>query len=102
MHTIDVSVVFAMPTKQWCYQATVDRGFSAQDLILQSGFLDSIDSLNGVELQLLDIGVYAQKVELDYLLQAGDRVEIYRPLLADPKEVRRRLAKLGKTIGNKP
>jgi len=101
MHTINVSVVFATHSKQWCYEAVVNRGFSAQELISQSGFLDSIEDFVDVDLNSLEIGVYAQKVELDYLLQANDRLEIYRPLLADPKEVRRRLAKQGKTIGNK-
>ena len=43
--------------------------------------------------------MYADKIEPDYLLEQGDRVEIYRPLLADPKEVRRQLALVGKTMG---
>ena len=38
------------------------------------------------------VGIFSRKVTLDYLLSAGDRVEIYRPLLADPKEVRRQKA----------
>jgi len=101
MHTINVSVVFATPLKQWIYEAEVDRGTSAQELIRESNFLCSIDSLKSVELNTLEIGVFAQKVELDYLLTADDRVEIYRPLKADPKEVRRKLAKIGKTMGSK-
>jgi len=49
----------------------------------------------------LSIGVFSQKVAHDYLLEEGDRLEIYRPLTADPKEVRRQLALIGKTMKKK-
>jgi len=79
----------------------VARGTSAQDLIELAGFMDDIEELAEKSTDDLLIGIYAEKVDLDYLLEEGDRVEIYRPLTADPKEVRRQLALLGKTIGSK-
>jgi putative ubiquitin-RnfH superfamily antitoxin RatB of RatAB toxin-antitoxin module len=100
MHTINVSLVFASDKKQWIHEACVARGTSAQELIESSALMAEVEFLSKQRLENLDIGVFAQKVELDYLLQEGDRLEIYRPLTADPKEVRRQLALLGKTIGN--
>lgn len=98
-HNIDVSVVYGLRDQQWLKQLSVPRGTSALELIELSGFMDNIDDLKDKLLEQLVIGVFAQKVASDYLLQEGDRVEIYRPLTADPKEVRRQLALLGKTIG---
>jgi putative ubiquitin-RnfH superfamily antitoxin RatB of RatAB toxin-antitoxin module len=100
MHTINVSLVFASEQKQWIHQASMPRGTSAQELIESSGLMTEVDYLSSQRLETLVIGIFAQKVELDHLLEEGDRLEIYRPLTADPKEVRRQLALLGKTIGN--
>lgn len=58
-----------------------------------------IPELADANLAELKLGVFSEKVDGDYLMQEGDRLEIYRPLLADPKEVRRQLAALGKTMG---
>ena len=101
MHRIKVSIVYATPEKQWLNEFHVQRGTSAQDLIEKSNILNKIDSLNGTDINALMLGIFAEKVSLDYLLEEGDRLEIYRPLTADPKEVRRQLALLGKTIGGK-
>ncbi len=101
MHTITVSVVYATREKQWIYEATVDRGTSAQELLQMSGFLDELADLNAIALNEVELGVFSQKIEHDHLLEANDRVEVYRPLTADPKEVRRQLAKMGKTMGAK-
>jgi len=101
MHRISVSIVYATAKQQWFDEFTVQRGTSAYELIEMSGLLNKIDALNDTPINELNIGVFAQKVTADYLLEEGDRVEIYRPLSADPKEVRRQLALLGKTIGGK-
>ena len=101
MHQIAVSVAYATPEKQWVYDTVGARGTSAQELIELSGFMDEIPQLEEKTLDSLMIGVYAEKVTMDYLLVEGDRVEIYRQLTADPKEVRRQLALMGKTMSNK-
>ncbi len=101
MYKIKVSIVYAVPEKQWLNEFHVQRGTSAQELIVKSNILNEIDSLTGTDINVLKLGVFAEKVNLDYLLEEGDRLEIYRPLTADPKEVRRQLALLGKTIGGK-
>ena len=99
MHRIDVSIVYATVDQQWCIEKSVLRGTSAAELLELSGFLKDIKSLVGMSMEELQLGVYAEKVAPDHLLEQGDRVEVYRPLTADPKEVRRQLARLGKTIG---
>lgn len=100
MHDIEVSIVYATPEQQTLKELRVTRGTNAVELIQQSGFLQEIEELRDVPLEDLKIGVFAQRVQTDYLLEAGDRLEIYRELSADPKEVRRQLALLGKTIGS--
>ena len=101
MHQINVSLVYATAEKQWIHEARVARGTSAAELIDDSGFMGMIESLSNKQIDALDIGVFSQKVAHDYLLEEGDRLEIYRPLTADPKEVRRQLALMGKTMGKK-
>ena len=101
MHNISVSVVYATKEKQWLFETIVARGTSAQELIEMSDFFAQIEDLKGGGIDALTIGVYTEKVTMDYLLEEGDRVEIYRPLTADPKQVRRQLALMGKTMGNK-
>ena len=101
MHEIQVSVVYATAAHQWIFEQRVARGTSAQELIELSGFHDRIADLKAAKLEDLEIGIVSQKTGLDTLLEEGDRVEIYRPLTADPKEVRRQLALMGKTMGNK-
>ncbi len=99
MHQISVSLVYGTAQKQSVYEARVARGTSALELIEISGFMDNIESLRGQAISSMTVGVFSQKVSIDYLLREGDRLEIYRPLTADPKEVRRQLALMGKTMG---
>jgi len=101
MHKITVSVVYAKPEKQWLAELEVSRGTQAFELLELSNFTRDIPDLSGVDLGQINFGVYSNKVSSDYLMQDGDRLEIYRPLHADPKEVRRQLAEVGKTMGKK-
>lgn len=101
MHSISVSVVYATPEKQLIKERQIPRGTSALELVTLSGIMKEFDELQSSSLDDLELGVFAQRVSHDYLLEDGDRVEIYRNLKADPKEVRRQLAKLGKTMGKK-
>ena len=101
MHKITVSIVYATAEKQWLKELRVMRGTSAKELIDQSGFLTEIVDLQGRVVGELNIGIYAQKTDMEHLMEEGDRLEIYRDLTADPKEVRRQLALLGKSMGKK-
>lgn len=99
MKKITVSVVYAEKDQQWVFESSIVRGDNALELVQQSGFMDTIPSLKHKELGSLELAVFAQPISHDHLLEEGDRVEIIRPLTADPKVVRREMAKLGKTIG---
>lgn len=98
---IDVSVVYAKAQQQWIKEIQIERGSSVEDAIIASGLLDEVAELEVGSINELQVGVYSKKVKLDELVSAGDRIEIYRALKADPKEVRRQLALLGKTMGNR-
>ena len=93
--------VYATPAKQWLYELDVPRGTLAGELLDLSGIKREISMEHLMIDGSLRLGVYSQPVDQDYLLEDGDRVEIYRALTADPKEVRRQLASLGRTMGKK-
>lgn len=87
--TIKVEVVLAMPERQELVSLEVAIGSTLGDAINQSGLLEMFE---GFELDPAKVGIFGQKTGLDQVLCDGDRVEIYRPLIADPKEVRRQRA----------
>lgn len=101
MRKIAISIIYAEREQQWLKELSIIRGGNAEEAILASGLLEQVPALAGVSIESLRIGNYAQPIQLDTLLNEGDRIEIYRPLNADPKEVRRQLALLGKTMGKK-
>lgn len=85
---IDVEVVYAAIDRQVLLSLTVPAGTTVRAAVLMSGVGEAF-----AELGLADcpVGIFG-KVVTDpdnHPVQAGDRIEIYRPLLADPKEVRR-------------
>lgn len=93
---IRVEIAYATPTTQYKEQITVPTGSTAQQVIERSSVLKKFTE---IKLSQNRIGIYGNLIELDAIVDDGDRLEIYRPLRADPKEVRRRLAKEGKTMG---
>lgn len=84
-----IEVVLAMPDRQELVALDVADGANIADAIAQS---DILELFEGFELDASRVGVFGQKAKLDQVLRDGDRVEIYRPLLIDPKELRRQRA----------
>ena len=85
--SILVEVVFALPDKQRIVKLQVPVGTTAFDAVTLSEIDQFFEELTiSPELKL---GVWGKAVTADRALEAGERVEIYRPLLADPKEVRK-------------
>jgi putative ubiquitin-RnfH superfamily antitoxin RatB of RatAB toxin-antitoxin module len=85
---IDVEVVYATIDRQVLLSVTVPAGTTVREALLKSGIGEAFSEL---DLASCPVGIFG-KVIADpdrHLAQAGDRIEIYRPLLADPKEVRR-------------
>jgi len=93
---IDVEIVYALPERQYLFRRRVPAGTRVGELLRQSEILRK---LPGIDLQLDRVGIFGRRVPPDTRLRAGDRVEIYRPLTADPKAVRRAHAAAG---GNAP
>ena len=94
-HKIRVEVVLAMPERQELVSLDVAKGTTVAEAIEISGLPEKF---KGFELDLKSVGIFGQKADPAKVLREGDRVEIYRPLIADPKEVRRQRAlKQGKT-----
>lgn len=94
---VRVEVVFACPDRQRVLVVTLAKGSTAADAIRQSGIEEAFA---GRMPRTATIGVWGRPVAPDHVVQDGDRVEIYRPLQADPREARRQLAAEGKTMGN--
>ena len=88
---LEVEVVYARPEQQVLIQVSVPAGSTARDAIVCSNILSDVP---GLDLKTLAVGIFARRVTLDYILKAGDRVEIYRPLTMSPVEARRWRAKL--------
>lgn len=86
---IEIEVVFAKPEEQVVVQLQVPEGAMAERAVYLSGLTQRFPEINLSELK---IGVFGVVCKLDHVLKQGDRVEIYRPLLHDPKEARRQRA----------
>lgn len=87
---ITVEVAYALPDQQKILAVEVDEGTTAFDAAVASGITRVFPDL---DLEASDMGVFGKAVKpRQYELKAGDRVEIYRALIADPKEVRKKRA----------
>lgn len=84
-----VEVAYATPEKQLIVRTEVPPGCTVAQAIELSGIREQFPEM---VVQENAVGIFSRKVPLDHILRVGDRVEIYRPLIADPKEARRRRA----------
>ncbi len=87
--SIIVEVAYALPQSQSILTLTVNAGTTALEAVIQSGIAQQYPDIS---LDHLALGIFGKKVEAGTVLKAMDRVEIYRPLLANPKEARRQRA----------
>ncbi|GAA5182833.1 RnfH family protein [Niveibacterium umoris] len=90
-----VEVVYARPHKADVISLALPEGSSIQQAIDASGMLQKHPEIDRSNLK---VGVFGKLSKPDTVLKDRDRVEIYRPLLADPKEVRRKRAEDGKLM----
>jgi len=97
-NTIHIEVAYATPDKQVIVKVQINNTVLPREAIRLSGIVEEFPE---IQIDSVNIGIFGKKIADNYQLQEKDRIEIYRPLLADPKEVRRRLAAEGKTMGNK-
>jgi putative ubiquitin-RnfH superfamily antitoxin RatB of RatAB toxin-antitoxin module len=92
---ITVEVAYALPRRQLILDLQVDEGTTAEQAIHASGILEQFP---GIDLQHNKVGIFGKPCRLTDTLRNGDRVEIYRPLIADPKEIRKQRAARGKEM----
>jgi putative ubiquitin-RnfH superfamily antitoxin RatB of RatAB toxin-antitoxin module len=85
----DVIVAWAVPQHALLRPVQVAPGTTIAQAIAASGILQDVPE---IDLAVCPVGIYGKKKPLDTILRPLDRIEIYRPLLADPKESRRRRA----------
>ena len=87
---ITVAVAYALPQQQTVIDVQVPVGTTALDAVRASGILQRYPELDA---QTLALGVFGTAVPHDRVVNAGDRVEIYRPMQRDPIAARRRRAR---------
>lgn len=90
---IRVEVAYALRERQALLAVELEAGATVEGAIRASGILDRFPE---IDLGSAKVGIYAKPAKLDAPLHDGDRVEIYRPLIADPKAVRKQRAADGK------
>jgi len=100
MDLISVEVAYALPDKQKIVALLVEPGTTAMQAVVRSNITKDFPE---IDVESAKMGIFGQSLgtkglsaALEHVLQAGDRVEIYRPLIADPKEVRRKRAEKAK------
>lgn len=92
---IDVEVAYARPDAQALLAVRVPAGTTLEQAVRGSGILERFPD---IDLARNQVGVFGKLAKLNTALRNGDRVEIYRPLVADPKEVRKQRAAEGKRM----
>lgn len=85
--TINVQVCYASDAVQFLRALQVRSGTTIEQAIALSGLAEAVP---GLDVAALETGIYAKKKPRDTILREHDRIELYRPLIADPKQARRR------------
>ena len=84
--TIEVEIAWAEPSRQVLKKVSVPSGTTLREAVRASGLEAEMPVPSNAA---LDVGVFGRRLDPETVVQPGDRVEIYRPLQADPKELRR-------------
>ena len=92
---IMIEVSYALPKKQIIIPVLVPKDISVKEAIELSGILKKFEE---IDLDSNQVGIFGKLTTLDKVLRDRDRIEIYRPLIADPKEIRRKRAAEGKDM----
>ena len=86
---LSVEVVYALPEKQYLQKVALEEGATVEQAIVASGIMKLRPE---IDLSSNKVGIWSRAVKLKDAVHDGDRVEIYRPLIADPKALRRQRA----------
>lgn len=91
---INIEVIYALPERQELISLRLPEGSTVQQALEASGLLEK----HGIDVATGKFGIFGKLSKADAVLRDKDRVEIYRPLIADPKEVRKARAAEGKAM----
>ncbi len=83
---LEVEVAYALSRQQFLRRLKMPSGSTVRQAIVQSGVLSKFPD---IDLKSVKVGIFSRPVDLDVLLNSGDRVEIYRPLILSPTDARR-------------
>ena len=86
---LEIEIVYGLADRQVLKSMTVVEGTTVREAALQSGLEVEFPEL---DLQQALLGIFGKAVKGETVLHDGDRIEVYRPLLIDPKEARRKRA----------
>ncbi|HEU0219428.1 MAG TPA: RnfH family protein [Gallionella sp.] len=92
---INIEVVYALPDEQMLFRQQLPEGATVAEAIRLCGILEKYPE---IDLAANKLGIFGKLAKPDTVLRDKDRIEIYRPLIADPKEVRRKRAEEGKAM----
>jgi putative ubiquitin-RnfH superfamily antitoxin RatB of RatAB toxin-antitoxin module len=92
---INIEVVYALPEAQILLRQPVPAGTTVAEAVRASGLLGKYPE---IDLATNKLGIFGKLTKADAVVRDKDRIEIYRPLIADPKEVRRKRAEEGKVM----
>jgi putative ubiquitin-RnfH superfamily antitoxin RatB of RatAB toxin-antitoxin module len=84
---MNIQVVYANPARQFWVYVNLPEGATVRDAVLRS---DVLRQFPEIDLEQQKLGIFGKITPLDAPLAEGDRVEIYRPMIADPKLVKQR------------
>ena len=90
-----IDVAYALAEKQTLLTFEAEDGISLKEAIEISGILDIYPQ---IDLSVDKVGIFGKFAKLDTVLRDKDRVEVYRPLIADPKQVRKERAAKGRAM----
>lgn len=93
--SIPIEVIYPLVHEQLLFKASVPVGTTLREGIIASGILQHYPEL---VLDTVEVGIFGKLATLETVLRAKDRIEIYHPLVADPKEVRKQRAAEGKKM----
>ena len=95
MASLNVEIVYAMPEKQTLLSFEVEEGTTLDQAIGLSGIQTHYPDLDFSEMK---VGLFGKLTPRTHVMREKDRIELYRPLLADPKEIRKQRAAAGKKM----
>lgn len=87
--SLTIELIYALPDEQELITISIKDGATVEEAINASGILEKYPQ---IDLTATKVGIFSKATKLNEKLRDGDRIEIYRPLIADPKEMRRKKA----------